>query len=144
MIDPAVLALVTSLRMADPVAVDTDSLVCVAEAVYREARGEPVTAQVGVAVVVLGWASRSSGGACAVIRDRHRFPWNRRHPIDRAGREWWNSVEVALMVVTGAVAPTVQATHFHDDTVSPWWTASMQKMAQFGRMTFWKEMRKTT
>lgn len=134
MIDPTVVALTAALRLSQPTHIDLRQTECIADAVYHESRGEPLAAQVAVASVVL-----NRGRPCAVVRASGQFSYRRRHHLGRREPDAWRqAAEVALLVQTGAVA-RFQATHFHDTTVSPAWTARMTFIGQAGRMKFWRE-----
>lgn len=112
--------------------VDPQELLCLAQNVYFEARGEPRAGQLAVAHVVMNRVAhnRFPGTICETIRDGGRrlnqcqFSWfcdgRSDQPVDRAA--WTRSLEIAQMVYTGrSVDPTGGAMWYHADYVSPDW-----------------------
>ena len=131
--DAAVLAVVGALRLAGPVSIEPADVRCVADAVYHEARSEPLAAQVGVASAVL-----NRGSPCSVVRAPGQFSYRAKgHRKVRDAKAWNQAVEVAVLVSTGAVN-RYSATHFHDVSVVPGWTRGMQYLGQSGTMKFWR------
>jgi len=123
---------------------------CLAEAVYFEARGEPVRGQLAVAQVVVnrvfsGYYPNTVCGvvyqnarrhlacqftfACDGIPDRINEPlaWERaKHIASEAldGKFWLNDVG--------------KATHYHARWVHPWWVREMHKLDRIGVHTFYR------
>jgi spore germination cell wall hydrolase CwlJ-like protein len=123
---------------------------CLAEAIYFEARGEPVRGQMAVAQVVVnrvfsGYYPHTVCGvvyqnarrhlacqftfACDGIPDRINEPsaWERAKHIAREaldGKFWLNDVG--------------KATHYHARWVHPWWVREMRKLDRIGVHTFYR------
>lgn len=131
MIDPAILTLASVLRLAQPEPINLRELECLADVIYMEARGEPLAAQVAVAGVVL-----RRGSPCRVASNRRHVAASHGKPR-RERAAWTQAAEVAVLVSTGAVAAP-HATHFHDVSVTPYWTRGMELVAHEGRMKFWR------
>ncbi len=126
---------------------------CLANAVYFEARGEPVRGQIGVAQVVLnrafsGYYPEDICGvvyqnahrrlacqftfACDGIRDavNDAEAWDRAKRVARAaldGKVWLNEVG--------------KATHYHANWVRPRWVRTMRKLTRIGVHTFYRPRR---
>jgi spore germination cell wall hydrolase CwlJ-like protein len=135
MIDPTIMAVASSLYLAEPVSLSLHSAQCLADAVYHEARGLPVDAQVAVASAVL-----NRGEPCRAISAPGQFTYPRNRPRTDQ-RAWRQAAEVAVLVQSGAV-PAYQVTHFHDTRVNPYWTRAMEFMGQIRNMKFWRENRR--
>jgi spore germination cell wall hydrolase CwlJ-like protein len=86
---------------------------CVAEAVYYEARGEPIEGRIAVANVVMNRMRSSGHTACSVIWKARQFAWvGVRKPITDK-EAWSDAVEIAALVYTGLITDQVDgATHF--------------------------------
>ena len=123
---------------------------CLADAIYFEARGEPVRGQMAVAQVVMnrvfsGYYPNNVCGvvyqnahrhlacqftfACDGIADRINEPaaWERAKHVARDaldGKFWLNDVG--------------KATHYHAYWVHPWWVREMRKLDRIGVHTFYR------
>jgi spore germination cell wall hydrolase CwlJ-like protein len=123
---------------------------CLADAVYFEARGEPVRGQMAVAQVVMNrvFSGYYPGSVCGVvyqnahrhlacqfsfacdgIADRVKEP----DAMDRAER-------IAKATLDGKYwLPDVgKATHYHAYWVHPWWVHEMRKLDRIGVHTFYR------
>lgn len=123
---------------------------CLAQAVYFEARSEPLPGQLAVAQVVLNRVQSSAypDTICAVVFQNER--WRNRCQFSFAcdGRSdrphnpqaWAVSSIVAQIAVEGAWADlTHKATHYHADYVSPHWRLSLTSTAKHGRHVFYRD-----
>jgi N-acetylmuramoyl-L-alanine amidase len=128
--------------------VDTDrarQVRCLAEAVYYEAKGEPIRGQQAVAeVVATRVASRAYPNTyCGVVYQRSgricQFSWacsGRRAP---SGLQWQRANEIAERVVDGwRPGVAVGATHFHATFVSPSWSHVYRRVATIGGHMFYR------
>lgn len=123
---------------------------CLAEAIYFEARGEPVEGQAAVAQVVLNrvrnpaypaticgvvyqndnWRNRCQFSfACDGIKDRVTSPGHYRIAKDvamavTAGKIWLESVG--------------SSTHYHATYVRPRWAGAMKKLTRIGQHIFYR------
>jgi spore germination cell wall hydrolase CwlJ-like protein len=121
---------------------------CLADAVYYEARGEPVEGQAAIAQVVLNRTHRPgfpktvcgvvfqgvrSGAcqfsfACAGLMDR---------PKETAA--WTRARKVAQRALAGQITSEVgQATHFHIAGMHPGWGPNLIRVAQVGVHVFYR------
>lgn len=123
---------------------------CLAQAVYFEARSEPLEGQLAVAQVILNRVSdkRFPDSICEVVfqneRLRHRcqfsFACDGRsdQPYDR--RAWKVAKKIAVVALVGEWQDlSLQATHYHAEYVSPYWQARMHQTAQYGRHKFYRD-----
>lgn len=135
------------LAVAAPAAAeDTPSkrdLACLAEAVYYEARGEPVQGRAAVAYVVL---NRAESGEfpetpCAVVAEGCQFSYRcdgRPESLAvRADRD--AAFATAKAVLTGAVAdPTNGALFFHASRIRPGWFETRTRVGEIGNHVFYR------
>jgi spore germination cell wall hydrolase CwlJ-like protein len=131
----------------------SDAQRCLAQAIYFEARSEPVAGWEAVADVVINRAlsQKYPGSICGVVfqgqyrrhkcqfsfacdglsdRPKHRVLW--RKALRMAGNK---------LVTVRAGPATARATHYHADYVDPYWNRSMVKLAKIGRHIFYNDHR---
>lgn len=123
---------------------------CLAQAIYFEARSEPLEGQLAVAQVILNRVSdrRYPASVCEVVfqneRMRHRcqFSFACDGRSDQPGeRRAWNIAKKIAIVATEAEWQdlSLRATHYHAEYVSPYWRARMDQTAQYGRHMFYRD-----
>jgi len=131
----------------------TPAILCIALAVYFEARGEPLIGQQAVAQVVLNrvWSWHGRRDACDVVFREHQFPWakelaSRKQKWPR-GKAWKKSQSVALAAVRERYLDALDgmrreyangATHFHATWVCPVWAVEFQFVGQIGGHYFYR------
>ena len=124
---------------------------CLAEAIYFEARGEPLNGQVAVAEVILNRvdADNYPDTICAVVNqgtgDLHACQFSYtcdgrpEHMDDDAS--WQMAGKVARHLLDGAPRSlTRDATHYHADYVDPYWAKVYPRTAQVGRHIFYRQI----
>jgi len=119
------------------------STFCLALVVYTEARGEPLDGQLLVAEVVLNRVQSESypDTVCAVAFEPHQFSGLNPVPdlekilVDPA---WETSIDIATDTLQGATLG-LGATHYHNNTVTPFWTKKLEPLGKFGNHLFYKE-----
>jgi len=123
---------------------------CLAEAVYFEARGEPVKGQYAVAQVVMNRVRSGyyPSDVCGVVyQNKHRrnacqFSFACDRIPDRVSNlhSWRIAVQIARDVAeNGAWLPEVgDATHYHATYVRPNWIRDMVKEDKIGRHIFYR------
>jgi len=114
-------------------------LMCIATAIYFEARGESIAGQIAVAQVILNRVNdpRYPSDACSVVYQAETYPFSNfpirgrcqfsfycdgksDDPKDLKAWQW--SQAVAEMVVRGdAVWLVGSSTHYHKTSISPFW-----------------------
>lgn len=123
---------------------------CLAEAIYFEARGEPIAGQIAVAEVVLNRVDSRSypdtvcevtnqgmgrGRACQFSYACDGQPEVMKSPLarDRAGK-------LARLMIDGrARTITAGATHFHATYVRPGWSRKFARTAAIGNHVFFRQ-----
>lgn len=122
---------------------------CLTQAVYFEARGEPLIGQVAIAEVVLNRVvnSRYPNDACEVVFQNQHLP-NRcqfsfacdgkpDRPTDP--RAWEQSLKIVALVMAGERSGVAKrATHYHASYVSPIWRLRLNKVGEIGQHIFYK------
>ncbi|WP_129791600.1 cell wall hydrolase [Sphingosinicella sp. CPCC 101087] len=116
---------------------------CLANAVYFEARGEPLEGQLAVAEVVLNRArsGRYPRTICEVVTQPWQFSFVRRGIIPRANRRsesWRRAVAVARIAEAGAsrLLPD-DVLWYHADYVSPSWGRRLDRNTKIGLHIFY-------
>jgi hypothetical protein len=116
---------------------------CLANAVYFEARGEPIEGQLAVAEVVLNRArsGRYPPTICEVVTQPWQFSFVRRGvipPADRRSEAWRRAVAVARIAEAGAsrLLPN-NVLWYHADYVSPSWGRRLARNTKIGLHIFY-------
>jgi len=128
------------------------AIACLAQAVYFEARGEPLAGQYGVAAVVLNRTAdlRYPADVCGVVFQGE----SRRHACQfsfacdglsdrpRPGRAWRRALHVAEQSLAGFRPDlTGRATHYHADSVQPDWARTLNHTVTIGAHRFYRDRR---
>ncbi|MBV9884099.1 MAG: cell wall hydrolase [Sphingomonadaceae bacterium] len=117
---------------------------CLANAIYFEARGEPLQGQLAVAEVVMNRAAsgRFPSSLCEVVAQRAQFSFvhhGRIPQADRASEAWRRAVGVARVAVEG-LAPRLLPTSclwYHANYVSPSWGHRLAETTRIGLHIFY-------
>lgn len=119
------------------------ALACLAEAVYYEARGEPVQGRAAVAYVVLNRAESGKfpDDPCEVVAEGCQFSYRcdgrPENLAVRSDRE--AAFATAKAVLTGAVAdPTGGALFFHASRIRPGWFETRARVGAIGNHVFYR------
>lgn len=120
-----------------------ETIACVAEAVYFEARGTSDRSQAAVAHVVLNRSQdpQFPDTPCAVVDQGCQFSYNcDGKPETLAVREdRAKAIATAEKVVAGVVPdPTDGALFFHGRSVRPSWTSKLDRTAEIGGHIFYR------
>ncbi len=129
--------------------VKDQQVLCLAQNVYFESRGQPLAGQVGVAQVTLNRLDEGyARTVCGVVRQRLvqdvcQFSWVcERNPNARGGgHEWRLAIGIALAVLSdreNIQDPTNGATHFHATYVRPDWSRLYNNASQIGDHVFYR------
>lgn len=125
-----------------------DALTCLAQAVYFEARGEPLEGQEAVAQVVMNRTRlpQFPKQVCDVVfqgADRQTgcqfsFTCNGALGPPAETEAWRQANAVAERALAGfTFAPAKDATHFHATWVNPYWSGSLTRLGQIGGHIFY-------
>jgi len=128
-----------------------DAQRCLAQAIYFEARSEPLAGWEAVADVVINRALSPTypGSICGVVfqgqyrRHKCQFSFACDGLSDRPKQRvlWRKALRIAgnKLVNVRAGPATARATHYHADYVDPYWNRSMVKLAKIGRHIFYND-----
>ena len=123
---------------------------CLANAIYFEARGEPVRGQIAVAQVVV---NRAFSGyypetVCGVVyQNAHRhlacqftFACDGIRDVVTEPEQWDRAVRIAKETLDGRIwLPEVgKSTHYHAYYVRPYWARTMKKLNRTGAHLFYR------
>jgi spore germination cell wall hydrolase CwlJ-like protein len=125
---------------------------CLANAIYFEARGEPVRGQMAVAQVVINrvFSGYYPGNVCGVVyqntrRHRHlrcQFSFTCDRIPDRVTEPdaWDRATRIARDALDGNfwLNDIGKATHYHARWVHPWWVREMRRLDRIGVHTFYR------
>jgi spore germination cell wall hydrolase CwlJ-like protein len=116
---------------------------CLANAVYFEARSEPIEGQLAVAEVVLNRSvsGRYPADLCAVITQKAQFSFIRRGRFPRAdrGSEAWKKAVAIASIARQKLAGSLPSSclWYHAAYVSPKWGKRLTREAQIGLHIFY-------
>jgi hypothetical protein len=126
---------------------------CLAQAIYFEARNEPVRGQVAVAQVVLNrvFSPYYPDSVCGVVfQNAHRFlscqftfACDGKSKAIRERSAWARAQRIARQALDAQVwLPDVaKSTHYHATYVRPVWIRDMRKMVRHGQHIFYRPHR---
>ena len=123
------------------------ALVCLATAVYFEARGEPFVGQSAVAHVVLNRVmdTRFPDDICSVVKQGPTYACQFSYYCDGKSDQptdeqaWQTAVLAAYGSMTGRTYdPTDGATHYHADYVNPEWADVKYKTVRINDHIFYR------
>ena len=116
---------------------------CLANAVYFEARGEPIEGQLAVAEVVLNRtrSGRYPATICEVVTQPWQFSFVRNGIIpaaDRSSDSWRRAVAIARIAENGATRLLQgDVLWYHADYVSPSWGRRLDRSTKIGLHIFY-------
>lgn len=92
---------------------DKKGVVCLAQALYHEARGESLKGKLWVAKVVFN----RGNDLCSVIYSPHQFSWT----TGKVTYDHYHYNLAQVIIRNPQLLPKTRATHFHNLTVDPGW-----------------------
>lgn len=127
-----------------------EAQMCLAQAIYHEARGEPLSGQFGVAAVVLNRVDhpRYPGTVCGVVfenADRRNacqfsFACDGRPDLPPDSRAWRAALRIAGQSLAGFRPDlTGRATHYHATSIHPDWADTLQHTLTIGGHAFYHD-----
>ena len=128
---------------AMPAASGDASWQCLAQAIYFEARGEPIDGQVAVAEVVLNRVSdrRFPSTVCGVTHQGCQFSYvcDGNSDVMKSALPRSRAEKLAALLIAGrARSVTDGATHFHTRSIRPDWSHRMVRTASIGHHYFYR------
>jgi spore germination cell wall hydrolase CwlJ-like protein len=120
-----------------------EAVICIATAVYFEARAEPLEGQQAVAYVILNRAEDPyyPNDICEVVKQKNQFSfyWDGVSDVPKEKWAYQKAVRVAVEAIHYSWAnPVPRATHYHAKRVRPVWRHKLQKMRTIGNHVFYK------
>jgi N-acetylmuramoyl-L-alanine amidase len=117
-----------------------DDLKCLANAVYFEARGEPLEGQLAVAQVILNRVASGHYAAsiCGVVYQPGQFTFSHSRTPATGSLDWKVAQAIAVIASSEAyrdVAP--RAISFHAARLAPGWS-NLHKVSQIGNHVFYR------
>ena len=123
---------------------------CLSQAIYHEARGEPVLGQIAVAEVILNRrdSGRYPATVCGVVeqgtgeRNMCQFSYYCDGLSDAVADQtaWDKAGRVARVMLDGAPRRlTMGAMFYHTDAVEPYWADEFYETAEIGAHIFYRE-----
>jgi len=120
-----------------------DELGCLALNIYHEGRGESLAGQSAIAAVTMNRVRSElyPDSVCKVVWQRKQFSWThiaaRHHAITNFDA-WEQALVIARLFMDGAQVPAVgSATHYHADTVEPYWMTDSEPVGKVGNHYFY-------
>ena len=115
---------------------------CLALALYHEARGEPKVGQLMVARVIVNRveSKRFPDDVCSVIAQPKQFSFVRNGlvPSPRDQEAWEQSKDIAFKSLSDpSFLPPIAADHFHTTKVRPVWRKKLYRLARIGTHIFY-------
>jgi len=117
-------------------------MICLAKAIYHEARGEGIRGMLAVGYVVINRANhaRFPSDICDVVKQPNQFSWVGVKMKIHDSALYEQAKSVAIMVAESSDGdPTKGSTHFHRfDLGIDWSNKSMKKTVRIGNHQFYR------
>ena len=119
-------------------------MMCLAQAVYFESRGEPLDGQLAVARVVVNRAESRTfpDDYCAVVTQRAQFSFVRGGTIPTPNRSSaaWTRAKAIARIAHGDLweSPVGDSLYFHATHVRPGWSRRLSRRAQIDNHIFYR------
>jgi len=131
-----------------------NELLCLAQAIYFEARGEPADGQLAVAEVIVNRVEnkRYPNSVCEVVYQGSKrrngcqfsFACDGEKDVANNKKSWKFAKDLALTVMQGDLHPvTKKSTHYHNRTVKPSWSKKLDKTVEIGNHIFYRLPQRT-
>ena len=142
----------SSKLLSLPVPKSNKQMACLAEALYFEARGEPIKGQLAVGEVILNRVedTRYPSSICKVINQGtgRRFACQFTYTCDgkletvNERKPYEVALKIAkILMTTHDRRLTRGSTHYHSNYVNPRWSKKFERVAKFGRHIFYRQPR---
>ena len=133
-----------------PVPKSDKQMSCLAEALYFEARGEPIKGQLAVGEVILNRVEdrRYPSSICKVVNQGtgRRFACQFTYTCDgkletvHERKPYEMALKIAkILMTTHDRKLTRGSTHYHSNYVNPKWSKNFERVAKFGRHIFYRQ-----
>lgn len=117
-----------------------NELICLAQNIYFEARGEPFKGKVAVAQVTLNRVKHDNYAdtVCDVVYQPNQFSWTKKYSKIVDKQAWAHAKEIAELVLSGDVRlPNFHALYFHSNTITPKWANKKKPVLRVGKHIFY-------
>lgn len=114
--------------------------VCLALAIYFEARGEPYDGQLAVADVVMERVedNRYPDSICGVIFEPEAFSFTiGGTPLPKDRKVYSGALKMAQRVLSNGETLGLKATHYHTPKVNPQWKEAFEVVGRVGNHVFY-------
>ena len=140
----------SSKLLSLPVPKSDKQMSCLAEALYFEARGEPIEGQLAVGEVILNRVedTRYPSSICKVVNQGtgRRFACQFTYTCDgkletlHERKPYEMALKIAkILMTTHDRKLTRGSTHYHSNYVNPKWSKNFERVAKFGRHIFYRQ-----
>jgi spore germination cell wall hydrolase CwlJ-like protein len=140
----------SSKLLSLPVPKSDKQMSCLAEALYFEARGEPIKGQLAVGEVILNRVedTRYPSSICKVVNQGtgRRFACQFTYTCDgkletvHERKPYEMALKIAkILLTTHERKLTRGSTHYHSNYVNPKWSKKFERVAKFGRHIFYRQ-----
>ena len=140
----------SSKLLSLPVPKSDKQMSCLAEALYFEARGEPIQGQLAVGEVILNRVedTRYPSSICKVVNQGtgRRFACQFTYTCDgkletvHERKPYEMALKIAkILMTTHDRKLTRGSTHYHSNYVNPKWSKKFERVAKFGRHIFYRQ-----
>ena len=140
----------SSKLLSLPVPKSDKQMSCLAEALYFEARGEPIKGQLAVGEVILNRVedTRYPSSICKVVNQGtgRRFACQFTYTCDgqletvHERKPYEMALKIAkILMTTHDRKLTRGSTHYHSNYVNPKWSKKFERVAKFGRHIFYRQ-----
>ena len=120
------------------------AVMCLAMNVFFEARNQSIAGQVAVAQVTLNRVEdpRYPDTVCGVVNQQDQFSWywDGKSDVPQNEQAWETAQIIAQAVMAGSGHKELEGvTHYHAVYVKPYWSKSMQLVAQIDDHIFYAD-----
>ena len=140
----------SSKLLSLPVPKSDKQMSCLAEALYFEARGEPIEGQLAVGEVILNRVedTRYPSSICKVVNQGtgRRFACQFTYTCDgkletvHERKPYEMALKIAkILMTTHDRKLTRGSTHYHSNYVNPMWSKNFERVTKFGRHIFYRQ-----
>ena len=140
----------SSKLLSLPVPKSDKQMSCLVEALYFEARGEPIQGQLAVGEVILNRVedTRYPNSICKVVNQGtgRRFACQFTYTCDgkletvHERKPYEMALKIAkILMTTHDRKLTRGSTHYHSNYVNPKWSKKFERVAKFGRHIFYRQ-----
>jgi spore germination cell wall hydrolase CwlJ-like protein len=136
---------VSPLQASDYTPNIKEEILCLAQNIYFESRGEPVKGQIAVALVTINRANNPDypNTICGVVKQGCQFSWNCDGksdvlPVTKDAAKKAIQLATVMLINPRVDDITKGALFFHSSYVKPSWRKKMEKTIEIGNHIFYR------